>query len=221
MSDVSRRAFLATVAVGMCTVHSSRLALASSDDNGSQTPPSRQIALANALNFLSFAQNREELALIAVMAMRPVDGKVGGYPSGSLLLFPFSLRHSQTSSAAAFLLGSGPGNSPITAAPMTTLGLPPDEFFCHYVIEASPHGFISCEVGAPIARDDSRGPWHGNVVIAGETFGFRWTSSNLNDRWFGGSRWIPDDDNGAVWRDRFIEGVRGAAALANRTREIS
>jgi hypothetical protein len=219
MGNVSRRAFLATAAVGVCTVHGSRPALASSDFGGNQAPPS-QIALVNALNFSSFARNKDELSLSAVMSMRPIDGKLGSFPSGSLLLFPFSIRASQRSSAAAFLPGQSADNAPIAVAPIATLGLPPDEFFCHYVIQATPQSFISCEVGAPIGCDDSRGPWHGNVAIAGEIVGFRWTSSNLNDRWFEGSHWIPDSDDGVAWRDRFIEGVR-AAVLASRSREMS
>jgi hypothetical protein len=217
MNIVNRRAFLATTSVGLCTMHGYRLAQASSAAYGNQPPPPAQIALANALNFSSFAQNKEKLALSAMMAMRPVVCKVGSCPSGSLFLFPFNSGNSQASSAAAFLPGSGTVSRLIATAPMATRGLPPDEYFCHYVIQASPQSFISCEVGAPIAQNESRGPWHGNIMIAGETIGFRWTSSNLNHPWFGGSRWIPDNDDGNVWRNRFIEGVRQAALLASGT----
>jgi hypothetical protein len=215
MNIVNRRVFLATATVGICTIHRYRLAQASSLAYGNPAPLPPQIALANALNFSSFVQNKENLALSGMMAIRPVDGKAGRYPASSLFLFPFNSGNSQASSAAAFLPGLDAA-SPLTAtAPMTTRGLPPDEYFCHYVIQAPPQGFISCEVGAPIAHSDSRGPWHGNVMIAGEAVGFRWTSSNLNYPWFGGSRWIPDNDDGTVWRNRFIEGVRQAASLAS------
>jgi hypothetical protein len=216
MNTVNRRAFLATAAVGLCTTPGTSLLQASQQIHGSQTPQSPRISFANALNFSSFVQNKEKLALSAVMAMRPIACKAGSYPSGSLFLFPFSQRNSQASSAAAFLPGSDAGAPLIATAPMATLGLPPDEFFCHYVIQAPPQSFIGCEVGAPVAHNDSRGPWHGNVVIAGETVGFRWTSSNLNDPWFGGSRWIPESDEGNPCRDRFIDGVRHAAALVTR-----
>jgi hypothetical protein len=215
MNIVNRRVFLAAASVGLCTMHGYRPAQASSLAYGNQTPPSPQAALANALNFSTFVQNKEKLALIAVIAMRAVDGKVGRYPASSLFLFPFNL-HNFRVSDAAFLLGSDSAKPLNATVPMATSGLPPDEFFCHYVIQAPPQSFISCEVGAPIAQNDSRGPWHGNVMIAGETIGFRWTSSNLNHPWFGGSRWIPERGDGNPWRDRFVDGVRHAAALAAR-----
>jgi hypothetical protein len=216
MNIVNRRAFLATASVGLCTMHGYRLAQASSPAYGKQTPPPPQIALANALNFSSFAQNREKLALSAVMATRPVVCKVGSYPSGTLFLFPFNSSNAQASNAAAFLPGSDTASPLVATAPMATRGLPPDEFFCHYVIQAPPQSFVSCEVGVPIAQNDSRGPWHGNAMIAGETIGFRWTSSNMNHPWFGGSRWIPESGDGNSWRDHFIDGVGHAAALAAR-----
>jgi hypothetical protein len=216
MNTVNRRAFLATAAVGLCTTPGTSLLQALQQIHGRQIPQSPHLAFANALNFSSFAQNKEKLALSAVMAMRPVACKVGSYPFGSLFLFPFSQCNSEVSSAAAFLPGSDAGSPLIATAPMATLGLPLDEFFCHYVIQAPPQSFVSCEVGGPIAQNDSRGPWHGNAMIAGEAIGFRWTSSNMNHPWFGGSRWIPGSADGNSWRDRFIDGVRHAAALVTR-----
>jgi hypothetical protein len=218
MTTVNRRAFLATAAVGLCTMQRTSPAHELQQQiYGSEVPQSLRLAFANALNFSSFVQNKEHFALSAVMATRPVISKVGSYPAGSLFLFPFSSRNSQASGVAAFLPGSAADSSVTATAPMATLGLPPDEFFCHYVIQVPSQSFISCEVGARIAHDDARGPWHGNVVIAGATLGFRWASSNLNGPWFGGSRWIPESGEGDRWRNHFIEGVRNAAALAHRT----
>ena len=98
---------------------------------------------------------------------------------------------------------------------MTTLGLPPDEFFCHYVLKAPWQSFISCTLDMPIAREIGAWPWHSNVEIGGATIGIRWTSSNLNHPWFAGSRWIPESDDGQIWRARIIDGVRRAAALTS------
>jgi hypothetical protein len=93
--------------------------------------------------------------------------------------------------------------------------LPPDEFFCHYVLQAPWQSFISCTLEMPIAREIGVWPWHSNVDIDGATIGVRWTSSNLNHPWFAGSRWIPENDDGQIWRARIIDGVRRAAALTS------
>ena len=148
------------------------------------------------------------------MAMRPVDGKLGSYPAGSLFLFPFN-RDATSTSELAHLPGPDAARPLVKAAPMTTLGLPPDEFFCHYVLQAPWQSFISCTLDMPIAREIGAWPWHSNVEIGGATIGVRWTSSNLNHPWFAGSRWIPESDDGQIWRARIIDGVRRAAALTS------
>src|ERR1700722_1595452 len=131
MNTLNRRAFLATAAVGLRTTPGTSLLQASQQIHGSKIPQSPRVAFANALNFSSFVQNKEKLALSAVMAMRPIACKVGSYPSGSLFLFPFSQRNSQVRSAAAFLPGSEAGRPLIASALMATLGLPADEFSRH------------------------------------------------------------------------------------------
>jgi hypothetical protein len=83
------------------------------------------------------------------------------------------------------------------------------------VLKAPWESFISCALDMPIAHEIGVWPWHSNVAIGHETVGFRWTSSNLNHPWFEGSHWIPDDDNGAAWRARIIDGVRQAATIAS------
>ncbi len=148
------------------------------------------------------------------MAMRLVDGRLGSYPSGSLLLFPFN-RDAMVARELAHLPGPDAASPAIKTAPMTTLGLPPDEFFCHYVLKAPWQNFISCTLDAPLAREIGMSPWHNNVEIGGTTVGICWTSSNLNHPWFAGSRWIPESDEGQVWRARIIEGVRRAAVFSS------
>lgn len=214
METPSRRAFLATSAGCFCAIHRASVALADLQVNAIDTPVSLRISLANALNFRSFEQNRAALGLTAVMAMRSVDGKLGSYPTGSLFLFPFN-RDATSARELAHLPGSNTASPLIKAAPMTTLGLPPDEFFCHYVLKAPWQSFISCILDMPIAREIGAWPWHSNVEIGGTTIGIRWTSSNLNHPWFAGSRWIPESDDGQVWRARIIDGVHRAAVMTS------
>jgi hypothetical protein len=214
METPSRRAFLATSAGIVCAIHSANTALAALQVSATDTPVSLRISLANALNFRLFAQNRDTLGLSAVMAMRPVDGRLGSYPAGSLFLFPFN-RDATSARELAHLPGPDAASPLIKSAAMTTLGLPPDEFFCHYVLKAPWQGFISCALDAPIAREIGMSPWHSNLEIGGTTIGIRWTSSNLNHPWFAGSRWIPESDDGQIGRARIIGGVRRAAAMTS------
>jgi len=214
MKTPSRRAFLATSAGGFCAIHGANAALAALQIGPIESPVSLRISLANALNFRLFAQNRSTLGLSAVMAMRPVDGRLGSYPASSLFLFPFN-RDATSARELAHLPGPDAASPLIKTAAMTTLGLPPDEFFCHYVLKAPWQSFISCALEAPVAREIGTAPWHSNVEIGGATIGVRWTSSNLNHPWFAGSRWIPESDDGQIWRSRIIDGVRRAAVMAS------
>jgi hypothetical protein len=208
----SRRAFLATSAGGICAIHSASTAVAALQDGSIDAPVSVRISLANALNFRLFTQNKETLGLTALMVMRPVEGKLASYSTGSLLLFPFT-RDAADACGPAFLPGPDTASPLIKTAPMTTLGLPPDEFFCHYVLKAPWQSFVSCTLDAPVAREIGTSPWHSNLVSGDVTVGLRWTSSNLNHPWFAGSRWIPESVDGQVWRARIIDGVRRAAAM--------
>lgn len=209
MNTPSRREFLAISVGSFCAVDSAGAAQVAFQVG---TPVSARIIRANALNFQLFVQNRSTLGLTAIMAMRPVDGKLGSYPAGSMLLFPFN-RDAASASERAFLPGSSASTPLIASVPMMTLGLPPDEYFCHYVLKAPWQSFISCTLDQPIAREIGVWPWHSNVLIGHETVGIRWTSSNLNGPWFAGSRWIPESDEGNVLRTRIIDGVHRAAAM--------
>jgi hypothetical protein len=212
METPSRRAFLAASAGGFGVIHSANIALAALQIGSIDSPVSLRIGLANALNFRLFTQNRETLGLTALMAMRPVEGKLASYPTGSLLLFPYT-HDASGAYGPAFLPGPDAARPLIKTAPMTTLGLPPDEFFCHYVLNVPWQSFISCTLDAPVAREIGTWPWHNDAEIGSTTIGIRWTSSNLNHPWFAGSRWIPENDDGQVWRERIIDGVRRAAAI--------
>ena len=214
MQTSTRRAFLATSAGGFCAIHSASTAFAALQIGSIESAVSPRISLANALNFRLFAKSSGTLGLSAVMAMQPVDGKLGSYSAGSLLLFPFN-QDATSARELAHLPGPDAASPLIKTLPMTTLGLPPDEFFCHYVLQAPWQSFISCTLDAPVAREIGAWPWHSNVEIGGAIIGVRWTSSNLNHPWFAGSRWIPENDDGQIWRARIINGVRRAAAMTS------
>jgi hypothetical protein len=165
----------------------------------------------NAHNIRLFLHSRDAFDLSGVMSLQQVEARGGRYATGSLMLFPFK-RHPSSPDLPAFLPALDDSGRLVETAPMATLGLPPDEFFCRYVIHASPAAFIGFELGEPIARGPDKYPWHTNLELGGAVVGARWASSNMNHPWFAGNRWIPADGDGAVWRRRIIDGVRRAAA---------
>ena len=61
---------------------------------------------------------------------------------------------------------------------------------------------------------DAKFPWFTNVKLADASVGIDWTSSNLNNGWFGGSRTIPStaDCNGGQWRKLIVDGLNQASA---------
>jgi hypothetical protein len=170
--------------------------------------------LSNALNLRLFLQDRTAVGLAGLMSMEPAEGGFERYPAVTLLLFPFR-RHADGSARPAFLPGRDGQVRPVATEAMTTLGLPPDEFFCHYVLNAPRQSFIGFELSAAISAGADKRPWHNNIALGDDTVAVHWTSSNLNHPWFAGSRWIPDNEHGKLWRARIIAGVRRAAALAS------
>jgi len=210
MGIPSRRTFLAVSAGGLLTLQ--RTALASVHSHTPGLPALAPIDFSNALNLRLFLRDREAFGLAGVMSMRPVRGELGRYPRTSLLLFPFK-REASSPHVQAFLPGRSVTGRPIATVPMTTAGLSPDEYFCRYVLKAPWQSFIGFALGATFAAGPDKRPWHSNVAIGSDTVGIHWTSPNLNHPWFAGSRWIPDNDHGSVWRARIIDGVHRAAAM--------
>jgi hypothetical protein len=170
--------------------------------------------LINGLNLQAFLNARDELGLAGLMSMEPVQSERGKHERASLFVFPFKLKSSD-GDAPAFLPGRDAVKPIIATAAMDPLGLPPDEFFCHYVLKAPRQSFIGFELGAPLSRDRANRPWHSNLKIGDAILGATWTSSNLNDPWFAGSRWIPDNGSGRDWRARIIRGLRRATTAVS------
>lgn len=212
MGGLSRRSFFAVSVGGLTALQSQRGAFAALPSDTIGLSQGANFAYANALNFKLFLQNKKTLGLVGLVSLRPVEGELGGYADGNLILFPFKLSASSPD-AQAFLPGRSAAKPLIATGPMTPGGLPPDEYLCHYVLNVRPQNFVSFSVGVPFSRGAAKREWHTNVNdIAGDSIGIGWTSSNLNHPWFAGSRWIPDRDDGKHWRARIIEGLRRLSA---------
>lgn len=206
MGGLGRRTFLTTIASAFC-VFGGRTTFASlhSDVDGRST--AQRIALANAFNLRAFLQDKDSYALAGLMSMRAVEVDAVSHPEGALLLFPFK-RNATVADVPVLLPGPNATKPLIATVPMPAIGLPPDEYFCHYVLQAPRASFIGFTVDIPVPRGQDRWPWHTNVALDGDVISVRWTSSNLNHPWFAGSRWIPDSGDGKVRRERIIDALR-------------
>jgi hypothetical protein len=214
MDRLNRRSFLMISAAGVGAIPGMGTAFASTGLASIGRPHSTPFNLSNALNLRLFLQDRAAIGLAGLMSMEAAEGGFERYPAATLLLFPFK-RYADGVTLPAFLPGRGGMDRPIATVAMTTLGLPPDEFLCHYVLNAPRQSFIGFELDAAISRGADKRPWHNNIELGDDTVAVRWTSANLNHPWFAGSRWIPDNEHGNAWRARIIAGVRRAAALAS------
>jgi hypothetical protein len=213
MRGLSRRAFFGVSVGGLSALPGRGTVLAALQRDMLALPQHANVDVASALNLRSFLQNNDTLGLTGLVSMRPVRGELGSYARDALLLFPFK-RSAFNPDLPAFLPGRSATEPLIATVAMTPGGLPPDDYFCNYVLKAPRESFISFSVGAPFVGSAQKQSWHTNVDdIAGHPIGIGWTSSNLNHPWFAGSRWIPDRDGGKYWRARIIDGLRRAAAI--------
>jgi hypothetical protein len=179
-------------------------------------PSRRDVDSSNALNLRLFLQNKDTLGLTGVMSTSSVEGALGSYAAATLFLFPFN-RGPASQNGRAFLPGRDAAGALIQAAPMTPTGLPPDEYYCNYVLRAPRESFIGFSVDTPRVRRAEKRPWFTNVDNIGNgSVNIGWTSANLNHLRFEGSHWIPDgeDGDGKYWRARIIEGVRQVSTMA-------
>ena len=213
MRGLSRRAFFGVSVGGLSALNAPRTALAAMQGGAIDLTPRANIDYASALNLNVFLQNIDTRGLVGLLSMNPVNGELCSYTAGALFLFPFKYDAS-TPEFPAFLPGPSAASPLIATLAMTPGGLPPDDYFCSYVLKTPHQSFISFSVGAPFVRGAQKWPWHTNLDgIGGSSIGIGWTSSNFNHPWFAGSHWIPDGGNGKYWRARIIEGIRQAAAI--------
>jgi hypothetical protein len=104
----------------------------------------------------------------------------------------------------------------MSAPPIPNAALPPDEYFCRFVMRAPAASFIGFLVEIPFGTADAGRPWFTNVkqLADGAPAGIDWTSANLNNAWFDGSRWIPNSGacNGQSWRNLIVAALNHAAS---------
>ena len=206
MRVLDRRAFLGASIGGLSALGSPIAAFAAVFSEASFADVRAALDFASARNLATFLQHTDTLALTGLLGMRAVEG----YPARGLFLFPFKLRASDAD-ATAFLPAHS--RTPGATIAMTPGGLPPDEYFCNYVLGQPRESFISFSLGQPFGNGAQNYPWQGNLKLHGTTVGIGWTSSNLNHPWFAGSRWIPDHGEGASWRAHVIAELHRLASV--------
>jgi hypothetical protein len=170
-------------------------------------------------NFHAFRQYPEYLGLAGVVSMTFVRGSYGSYEAGNLFLFPWLKPKGQALKGRTW-----PAFVPVNAtqvvnsSPIPNAALPLDESFCRFRLKAPWASFIGFQVDTPVKKWEARWAWYTNVdsLADGKGIGITWTSHNLNQPWFAGSRWIPNTDacNGKAWRAVIIAGLNRASIAA-------
>jgi hypothetical protein len=179
-------------------------------------PAQLTVDCASRRNFQVFRKYPELLGLAGAVSMSAVRGKLGSYAAANLFLFPWLKPKGKGQILPAFT----PANATIyvSAAPIPNATLPVDEYFCRFVLQAPWTSFLGFQVDGLLGASDAKQDWFTNVetLADGAGVGIDWTSPNLNNPWFGGSRWIPNDDtcNGAQWRKLIVTGLQQASIPA-------
>jgi hypothetical protein len=179
-------------------------------------PNSLSVDCASRQNFNLFRKNTDYLGLAGVVSMASISGGLGSYQAGSLFVFPWLKPKGRASERTWAALLPINGVRSVSAKPIPDATLPVDEYFCSFRLQAPSSKFIGFQVDVPYSAVEGRFDWFTNVdkLADGDGVGIDWTSSNLNDRWFDGSRFIPDEDqcNGSAWRKLIVDGLSKAAA---------
>jgi hypothetical protein len=218
MTVFGRRAFLG---MSMGVVSSLRHPLSAAAQTPACVPggmaqflPQRlNVDCASRRNFQLFRKNTDDVGLAGVVSMSFVRGKYGNYDAGSLMVFPWLKPKSQNRAALPAVI---PVDSVqfMSSGPIPDGTLPLDEYFCLFRLQAPITMFIGFQVDVPYSQSEARFDWFSNAKLAdGKGVGIDWTSSNLNNPWFGGSRCIPGTDtcHGAAWRKLIVDGLTQAS----------
>jgi hypothetical protein len=217
MSTIDRRALL-SASIGGLAVFGNRAALAALQCAQVGVPSRLTIDCSVARNLQLFLKRENLFGLTGLVSMAAVDGDLGSYAAGSLFVYPWLKSKNQGRALAAemrqyqaFLPG------PIAANPLPNMGVPLDEQFCTYGLQAPPQDFIGFSIDVARTAHDPKLPWYSLVDgVGGRTVGIDWASANLNGRWFGGNRAIPSGSecNGQHWRSLIVDGLRRASTMA-------
>ena len=220
MSTFSRRAFLGASLIAVETLRHPFTALAAPQCVTAPLPPflpnRLTVDCAARLNFRLLRKNPNLVGLTGVVSMTFVRGKLGSYTAGNLSLFPYLKQKAVGKNVALACVAPTSATQYVQANPIPDETLPLDEYFCRFVVQAPWTSFIGFTVDEPFSAIDARLAWLSNTgaLADGKGVGIDWTSSNLNDPWFGGSRFIPntEDCNGKAWRQVIADGLMQASA---------
>jgi hypothetical protein len=223
MSTVSRRAFLAA-SIGALAAPGS-IARAAVTQCSSPTLPAAVVPnrllvdCAARRNFRLFRTNPDYVGLTGVVSLNVVQGKLGVYQAGTMMLFP-------RLKPAGVALGAGKlwpsyittGVSALKQVDaIRSLTLPADDYFLRLVLQAPWTFFIGFSVDVASALQPNQ-TWASSVkkLADGKGVNIDWSSTNLNAPWFAGSRWIPagKECKGGLWRDVIVDGVSQASVGA-------
>jgi hypothetical protein len=226
MDNLNRRTFVGMSVAGVSSICMPWAAGAAETapqcvSGGQPFLPNRlTVSCAARRNFRAFRQNSDYLGLAGVVSMTFVRGRLGSYEAGNLFLFPWLKPKGKA-------LGQGrawPAVVPtdatlfVNSSPIPDATLPPDEYFCRFVLQSPWTSFIGFQLDKPFSASDARLAWFSNVdkLPDGQGVGIDWTSANLNNPWFGGSHWIPGSDacSGKAWRQVIVEGLHQASVGA-------
>jgi hypothetical protein len=223
MNGLSRRAFVGMSVGGVSALCLPPSLAAAAECVTGGLPPfmpnSLTVDCASKRNFQAFRQNPEYLGLAGVVSMTSVRGSQGSYPAGNLFLFPWLKPKGQALKGRTWpaLVPINP-TQVVNSSAIPNGTLPLDEYFCRYVLQAPWTSFIGFQLDKPYHKSEAGLAWFTNVdkLADGKGVGIDWTSPNLNNPWFGGSRWIPNTAacNGNAWREVIIAGLKQASVAA-------
>jgi hypothetical protein len=215
---MNRRAFLGTSIAALATLGHQTTARAAPQCARVAPPARLTVDCSAGRNLQLFLKNASLFGLTGVVSMTTVASVLGTYPAMTLFLYPWLKSKNQGKALAeemrkyqAYLPG------PIPANPLPNMGVPLDEQFCRYGLQAQPKSFIGFSIDVPRSAQDPKLSWYSIVdQVGGSTVGVGWSSDNLNDPWFGGNHAIPrgEECNGGPWRRAIVDGVRRAATMA-------
>jgi hypothetical protein len=199
MSILSRRSFIGASVGGLSVLRSAGAVSAVLQCEPISPPHQLTFDCSAADSLKLFFQNADVLGLVGLVCVRPARG----YAYGKFLLAPWLK----------------PSDQPTRPFPnvLRPIGIPIDEQFCVYGLRAPTSNFIGFLIDRPVSGAAAQLPWYSNVDnIMGDSVSIEWVSINLNQPWFAGSRWIPDDKtcDGMYWRALVVDALRRAAAMS-------
>lgn len=227
MSKLDRRAFLfASVGALSATggfAHAAPALQCSSPSVPAAIVPNRLLVdCAARLNFKLFRANPDYVGLTGLVSLNVVKAKLGTYPAGTMMLFP-QLKPKGVALGAnrvwpSYVTAADPATGASTLRQVDAIRmqtLPADDYFCLVVLSAPSSFFIGFSVDAASDPVPGNQTWVSNVekLADGKGVTVGWSSANFNAPWFGGSRWIPADDQcqGKAWRAVIIDGLSQAS----------